>query len=82
VSIEGVVLDKPVKDEMFTHRKGYFPNSMGLDSRKDMVPLQNRLSPTEKLQLVPELAQDVVSIHGYEEGAIIHGDIAVDQWII
>lgn len=39
------------------------------------------LNYTEKLRLALEIAESIAELHGYENGAIVHEDIHLSQWL-
>jgi hypothetical protein len=70
-------------EEYIMPTAGYTPKSILRGSKQDDVserPLNDHISPEEKLEIALEMAKCVAVLHGYKDGPIVHVDIKVDQF--
>jgi hypothetical protein len=63
--------------------EGYTPKSILRGTmRNDELerPLNDHISPEEKLEIALEMAKCVAVLHGFKDGPIVHVDVKVDQF--
>ena len=51
-----------------------------VEDELDDAPLNDHISPEEKLDIALGMAKSLEAMHGYSDGAIAHGDIQVGQF--
>jgi hypothetical protein len=70
-------------EEYIMPTAGYTPKSILRGTKHDDEserPLNDHISPEDKLEIALEMAKCVSVLHGYKDGPIVHVDIKVDQF--
>jgi serine/threonine protein kinase len=83
-SVAVEALSKPAEDEILLHGWGMLPSlppphNTGMHM---IIPPQNNLSSTQKLRMALDMAEGLASLHGYDEGVLVHVDLSPSQWMI
>lgn len=62
---------------------GFTPKSIVRGSKRKMEPdrpLNDHISPEEKLEIALEMAKCIAVLHGFKDGPIVHVDVKTDQF--
>jgi hypothetical protein len=95
-SVAVEALSKPADDEILLHGHGMLPRPLpppppshttsdtGTTHQHIMMipPPQNNLSSTQKLRYALDMAEGLASLHGHDEGVLVHVDLQPSQWMI
>ncbi|KAL7535462.1 hypothetical protein ACHAWF_005175 [Thalassiosira exigua] len=63
--------------------KGYSPKMFvrrESENEDDLEPLNDHISPIEKLEIALEMAKCLAAMHGFEDGVIAHSDVQLGQF--
>lgn len=66
--------------------ESYIVPGTGYKKRADLhdeydVQPQNTLTAKEKLETALEMAESIAALHGFADGAIVHDDVQLQQWL-
>ena len=75
-------------EEYILPTKGFSPKKLvrrgiknnDLEEENKNSPLNDYISPEEKLEIALEMAKCIAAMHGFEDGAIAHVDVQVGQF--
>lgn len=68
-------------EEYILPTTGYSPKRLiRKGAKSDNLPVNDHISPEEKLEIALEMAKCLAEMHGFEDGVIAHVDVQVGQF--